>query len=276
MLLAIGYVLITEDDPVTNPLIDWDFMRKNTIGFDRDSLPEGANPIDNYRDYVLGLDENGNRAPEGHPNYPAKTPEWAAEICGVPPEKIRSFAIELGQTNPVAFMESDASARINSAQSIGQVSGQCGLAVGGRMFQGSAIRRHRIVKVGVACIRRDCGAQPQGVAQVGQTGSPVRRAFCEIHRAAPQGDRLFEVAWLWRQLKQTHQQQRCRLLHGQAKAGWRRCVTRRWQATGEGRQLLTRAPSGSYRGSAATSAPTHSPKTSTSARCPIAARFAGR
>jgi anaerobic dimethyl sulfoxide reductase subunit A len=120
MLLAIGYVLLTEDDPVQNPLIDWDFIRKNTVGFDRGNLPAGANPIDNYRDYVLGLDENGNRAPEGHPNYPAKTPEWASEICGVPPQKIRSFALELGQTNPVAFMESDASARINSAQSFGQ------------------------------------------------------------------------------------------------------------------------------------------------------------
>ena len=69
---------------------------------------------------MLGLDKNGRPAPEGHKNYPAKTPEWASEICGVPPEKIRSFAIELGQTNPVAFMESDASARINSAQSMGQ------------------------------------------------------------------------------------------------------------------------------------------------------------
>jgi anaerobic dimethyl sulfoxide reductase subunit A len=69
---------------------------------------------------VLGRDENGQPAAEGHPNYPAKTPEWASEICGVPPEKIRSFAIELGQTNPVAFMEGDASARINSAQSMGQ------------------------------------------------------------------------------------------------------------------------------------------------------------
>jgi anaerobic dimethyl sulfoxide reductase subunit A len=120
MLLAIGYVLITEDDPATNPLIDWDFVFNNTIGFDADHLPAGANPIDTYRAYVLGEDAYGNRAPEGHANYPPKTPEWAAEITGVPPEKIRSFAIEIGQTHPVAFMESDASARINSAQSMGQ------------------------------------------------------------------------------------------------------------------------------------------------------------
>jgi anaerobic dimethyl sulfoxide reductase subunit A len=120
MLLAIGNVLINEDNPVTNPLIDWDFMKRCTIGFDKTSLPAGADPEENYKDYVLGLDKNGKPAKKGHKNYPAKTPEWASEICGVSPEKIRSFAIELGQTNPVAFMESDASARVNNAQSMGQ------------------------------------------------------------------------------------------------------------------------------------------------------------
>jgi anaerobic dimethyl sulfoxide reductase subunit A len=120
MLLAIGYVLITQDNPVTNPLIDWDFVNRCTIGFDKTSLPEGADPEDNYRDYVLGLDYRGMPAPEGHKNYPPKTPEWASEITGVTPEKIRSFALEIAQTKPTAFMESDASARINGAQTFGQ------------------------------------------------------------------------------------------------------------------------------------------------------------
>ena len=120
MLLAMGYVLITEDNPKTNPLIDWDFLKRCTIGFDKTSLPEGADPEDNYKDYVLGLDASGKPAPEGHKNYPAKTPQWASEICGVSPEKIRSFTFEIAQTKPVAFMESDASARINSAQTFGQ------------------------------------------------------------------------------------------------------------------------------------------------------------
>ena len=79
MLLAMGYVLITEDNPVTNPLIDWNFINNNTIGFDKTTFPEGADPEDNYRDYVLGLDKNGKPAPEGHKNYPAKTPEWASK-----------------------------------------------------------------------------------------------------------------------------------------------------------------------------------------------------
>jgi anaerobic dimethyl sulfoxide reductase subunit A len=120
MLLAIGYTLITEDDPKTNPLIDWDFLSRCTIGFDKTSLPAGADPEENFKDYVLGLDASGKPAPKGHKNYPAKTPEWASEICGTPAKKIRTFAIEIAQTHPVAFMESDASARINNAQSFGQ------------------------------------------------------------------------------------------------------------------------------------------------------------
>lgn len=120
MLLAMGYVLISEDDPENNPLIDWDFVNRCTIGFDKNNLPDGADPEDNYKDYVLGLDRRGRVAAEGHKNYPPKTPEWASEICGVPPEKIRSFALEIAQTKPVAFMEGDASARINDAQTMGQ------------------------------------------------------------------------------------------------------------------------------------------------------------
>jgi len=120
MLLAIGHTLITEDDPKNHPLIDWDFIKRCTIGFDKTSLPEGADPEDNYRGYVLGLDASGKPASKGHKNYPAKTPEWAEEISGVPTDKIRSFAREIATTKPVAFMESDASARINNAQSLGQ------------------------------------------------------------------------------------------------------------------------------------------------------------
>ena len=143
MLLAMGYVLITEDNPVTNPLIDWDFIQRCTIGFDKTSLPEGADPEENYKDYVLGLDKNGKLAPEGHKNYPAKTPEWASEICGVSPKKIRSFAIELGQTNPVAFMESDASARVNNAQSFGQAFVAIGAMIGSIGVSGGGIGRQR-------------------------------------------------------------------------------------------------------------------------------------
>src|SRR5690606_30834925 len=48
LALGVAYTLITEDDPETNPLIDWDFLDRCTIGFDEDHMPEDADPKDNF------------------------------------------------------------------------------------------------------------------------------------------------------------------------------------------------------------------------------------
>src|SRR5699024_5174409 len=37
LALAIMYTLLDEDDPKNNPLIDWEFLNKCTIGFDKRS-----------------------------------------------------------------------------------------------------------------------------------------------------------------------------------------------------------------------------------------------
>lgn len=104
--LAVAYALLDEDDPATNPLIDWDFLKKCTVGFDAESMPEGADPKENFKDYVLGnLD-----------NIP-KTPEWASDICGVDPEIIREFAREIGKTEKVALITGWAPARVNANDS---------------------------------------------------------------------------------------------------------------------------------------------------------------
>jgi anaerobic dimethyl sulfoxide reductase subunit A len=106
MVLGMAYTLITEDDPEDNPLIDWDFLHRCTIGFDKDHLPEGADPKDNFRDYVLGTYD-------GTP----KTPDWASEICGVDPNRIRSLAREIATTKKVALFTAPAAARVNNADS---------------------------------------------------------------------------------------------------------------------------------------------------------------
>ncbi|WP_338835257.1 dimethyl sulfoxide reductase subunit A [Neomoorella thermoacetica] len=106
MLLGMAYTLIKEDDPVTNPLIDWDFLNRCTIGFDADHMPAGADPKENFKDYVLGTYD-------GVP----KTPEWAAEICGVDPEKIRSLAREIATTKRVALLTGWAPARVHNSDS---------------------------------------------------------------------------------------------------------------------------------------------------------------
>ena len=92
--------------PSRNPLIAWDFLERCTVGFDREHMPAGADPAENFRDYVLGL-------PDGQP----KSPEWAADICGVPPERIRAFAREVARTRKVALLTSWAPARVNNSDS---------------------------------------------------------------------------------------------------------------------------------------------------------------
>ena len=72
LIFAIMNALLEEDDPKTNPLIEWDFLNRYTVGFDADHMPEGADPKDNLKDYILGT----------YDQQP-KTPEWASEICGV-------------------------------------------------------------------------------------------------------------------------------------------------------------------------------------------------
>ncbi|MBI5349801.1 MAG: molybdopterin-dependent oxidoreductase [Chloroflexi bacterium] len=125
MLLAMAYVMITEDS-ATNKLIDWDFLNRCTVGFDKDHMPEGANPKENFKDYVLGVSD-------GKP----KTPEWAARICGVPAEKIRSFALEVARTKPAAMLYGWNSARLEKSQhmcfavvSVGAMTGNMGIPGG--------------------------------------------------------------------------------------------------------------------------------------------------
>lgn len=106
MILAMAHTLLVEDDPESNPLIDWDFLNRCTIGFDAEHLPEGADPQENFKDYVLGTYD-------GQP----KTPEWAAEICGIPPRTIRRLAREIAMTQRAALLTAWSPARTNDSDS---------------------------------------------------------------------------------------------------------------------------------------------------------------
>lgn len=105
-VLGMAHTLIVEDDPKTNRLIDWDFLNRCTVGFDKDHMPEGADPKENFRDYVLGTFD-------GQP----KNAEWAAEICGIPAARIKGLALEIAKTAKVSIMMSPAPARVNNADS---------------------------------------------------------------------------------------------------------------------------------------------------------------
>lgn len=90
---------------LTNNLLDINFLDTYCVGFDADHMPDGADPKDNFKDYVLGTFD-------GTP----KTPEWAAKICGVSADKIRQLAQEYATTKPAAIITGGAPARINNGE----------------------------------------------------------------------------------------------------------------------------------------------------------------
>lgn len=106
MALGLMYTLLNEDNPTSNPMIDWDFLKSCTVGFTADNMPEGADPSNNFQDYILGTYD-------GLP----KTPEWASAICGVSAEKIIELARLLGTTKKVALQSGYAPARTNNQDS---------------------------------------------------------------------------------------------------------------------------------------------------------------
>lgn len=119
LALGIMHTLLKEDDPITNPLVKWDFLNKYTIGFDADHMPPGADKKDNFKDYLLGTYD-------GQP----KTAEWASEICGVKPSVIRYLAREIGGTERVALLTGWAPARINNGEGWVQAFSTLGMMTG--------------------------------------------------------------------------------------------------------------------------------------------------
>ncbi|BAD39698.1 dimethyl sulfoxide reductase subunit A [Symbiobacterium thermophilum] len=148
MMLGMAYTLITEDDPVNNPLIDWDFLNRCTVGFDADHMPEGADPKENFKDYVLGTYD-------GQP----KTPEWASEICGVDPHTIRRLAREIATTPRVALLTAWAPARTRNSDSWPQMFMTFG-AMTGHMGQPGRM-------TGVSCHRHTANGGPNLVTSGG-------------------------------------------------------------------------------------------------------------
>jgi anaerobic dimethyl sulfoxide reductase subunit A len=120
MLMAMAYVMITEDDPVTNPIINWDVIERCTIGFDKDHMPEGEDPTKNFKDHILGTYD-------GQP----KDPEWASQICGIEPDTIRRLARIMRKDNKVALLSSWAPARGNNQEYFVQMLLMVGAAMGG-------------------------------------------------------------------------------------------------------------------------------------------------
>lgn len=134
LALGIMYSLLDEDDPYANPLIDWNFLNTYTVGFDSEHMPEGADPKENFKDYLLGTFD---KMP--------KTPEWAYDICGVEPTRIRELARQIGSTNRVALLTGWGPARINDGEGWVQAFSTLGMMTGhmGRSGSMTGVSCHR-------------------------------------------------------------------------------------------------------------------------------------
>jgi anaerobic dimethyl sulfoxide reductase subunit A len=86
---AMAYVMVQEN------LYDKDFMAKYAVGFDEDTLPDGAPSNSSYIAYIMG--KSSDKTP--------KTPEWAAAITGLPAERIIKLAREIAGTKPCAMIQ---------------------------------------------------------------------------------------------------------------------------------------------------------------------------
>ena len=99
LLIGMAYHIIARG------LHDSPFLARYCVGFDVDHMPPGADPKENFKDYVLGT----------HDSQP-KTPEWASEICGTAPDVIRQFADEYARTKPALIQSGCAPARTNRGE----------------------------------------------------------------------------------------------------------------------------------------------------------------
>lgn len=110
LLLGLAHSLLVMDNSVKQPLIDWEFLFKNTVGFDAEHMPENANKEDNFKDYVLGT----------YDNQP-KDAKWASEICGVNENEINQLALTIGKNNKVAILCGMASGRTRNSDNLPQL-----------------------------------------------------------------------------------------------------------------------------------------------------------
>ncbi len=84
----------------TNNLHDQEFIDNFAQGVDAGTMPLWASDQESFKDYILGKRD-------GQP----KTPEWAAEICGVKAEDIKKLADVYATTKPAALKASWAPGR---------------------------------------------------------------------------------------------------------------------------------------------------------------------
>jgi anaerobic dimethyl sulfoxide reductase subunit A len=130
-LIAMAYVIVSEG------LHDAAYCDAHVLGLDEDHLPPGAPKGASYLSYL-----------NGEPDGVKKTPEWAAEITGIPAETIRRLAIEFATTKPAALQCGYAPGRTaygeqfhRAAYALAAITGNVGIKGGGSGVSNGATGR---------------------------------------------------------------------------------------------------------------------------------------
>ena len=145
-VMGVAYEMLKLDEAQGN-IVDWDFVHTRAVGFDAQSMPEGAATNENYKDYLLGKYD-------GVP----KTAEWASQICGTPVEDIRWFAEICGKEHATMLLHGFAPVRALGSEDftqaftalgvLGAHFGKSGHACGGIREQSSGNDGYTLVSAG--------------------------------------------------------------------------------------------------------------------------------
>ncbi|MBO5543221.1 MAG: molybdopterin-dependent oxidoreductase [Oscillospiraceae bacterium] len=121
LLLGVAHEMLRLDAE-EGDIVDWDFLKKYTVGFDADSekAPNLKDDV-NFRDYL-----------EGKYDGIVKDAAWASSISGTPVDRITMLARALGKKNNVWLLYCFAAARNNGSENLPQMILTVG-AMGGHM-----------------------------------------------------------------------------------------------------------------------------------------------
>ncbi len=154
MMMGVAYEMLQLDGAV-----DYDFLNKCTVGFDAEHMPEGADPKENFKDYLLGTYDGVK-----------KDAAWASEICGATVEDIKYLATILDKKNKVVLYSAWGPGRTHNTDNLPQMLMTLG-AMGGHYGQaGNA--------TGPAC-HSSVGNGGYGLLKSGGAGLPAIAASVE-------------------------------------------------------------------------------------------------
>lgn len=92
---------------IENDYIDEEYLHTYCVGFDDETMPDAYKGQNlSYKDYIMGT---------GYDKV-EKTPEWAAPITGIPVEKIRELAKDMGENKPVYVLQGWGSQRRSNGE----------------------------------------------------------------------------------------------------------------------------------------------------------------